>query len=74
MAVIIGQSAKLYQERRQPNVQTTMRGPGPQVYFPDNAVHHLQLEPPLPIPDLVDRTPVDTGETQVWPHGNETVV
>lgn len=74
MPVIIGQSAKLYQERRQPNIQPTMRGPGPQVYFPDNAANHLSLEPPLPLPELVDNTPVDTGETQVWPHGNETVV
>lgn len=74
MTVIIGRSAKLYQERRQGHIQPTLRGPGPQVYFPDNAVHTISLEPPMPRPCTVDNTPVDTGKTQVWPHGDETTI
>lgn len=69
----VGHSAKLYQERRQPNVLTTLRGPGPQLNLADNAVHAMQLEPPLPKPALLDETckPKD-GLTQVWPHGDLT--
>ena len=70
---IIGQSAKHYQERRQPNMQQTLRGPGPQVYLQDNAVHTLTLEPPLPAPDLLHNPqPTDGTLTQVWPHGDTT--
>jgi len=74
MTVIIGRSAKLYQERRQGHIQPTMRSPGQQVYLPDNAVHTVSLEPPFPNPELVDNTPVDTGKTQVWPYGDNTVI
>lgn len=74
MSVIIGRSAKLYQERRQRHIQPTMRSPGPQVYLPDNAVHTINLEPPFPYPELIDNTPVDTGKTEVWPHGDNTVI
>lgn len=74
MTVIVGRSAKLYQERRQPHIQPTMRSPGPQVYLPDNAVHTLNLEPPFPNPALIDNTPVDTGKTTVWPYGDNTVI
>ena len=71
----VGKSAKLYQERRQAYLRTTMRGPGPQVNLVDNAVHTMPLEPPLPNPELLgprDCTPpVDAGRTQAWPHGDE---
>ena len=70
---IIGHSAKLYQERRQPDLRSTMRGPGPQIYLPDSAVHSLQLEAPLPLPELLNENcnPKD-GLTRVWPHGDTT--
>lgn len=74
MTVIVGRSAKLYQERRQRHIQPTLRSPGHQVYLPDNAVNTLSLEPPFPNPDLIDNTPVDTGRTEVWPYGDETVI
>jgi hypothetical protein len=66
----IGRSAKLYQERRLPQYQPTLRGPGPQVYLPDNPVNHLTLESPLPLPQyLYNRKYVDGGNTQPWPNG-----
>jgi hypothetical protein len=74
MPINVGRSAKLYQERRLGYIQPTMRGPGPHVYLPDNAVHDLRLEPPLPDPSAIDCTPVDTGQTEVWPHGDETAI
>lgn len=68
----VGHSAKLYQERREPNLRTTLRGPGPQIYLPDNAANHLNLEAPLPLPTLLNDNcaPADT-KTQVWPHGDK---
>lgn len=72
--VLINRSAKLYQERRQPQFQPTLRGPGPQVYLPSNPVHRLTLEPPLPHPNACaasDVPIVDTTRTQVWPYGNK---
>ena len=74
--VQISQSAKLYQERRQPQFQPTMRGPGPQVYLPNNPVHRLTLEPPqlnTQVPCVAaDCAPVtDTTRTQVWPYGDK---
>lgn len=74
MTVIIGRSAKLYQERRQGQIQPTMRGPGPQVYLPDNPVNTIKLEPPFPNPENVDHTPVDTSTTHVWPWGDNTAI
>lgn len=73
----VGHSAKLYQERREPYLRTTLRGPGPYVSLWQNAVHHLTLEPPLPAPvyqsasDGCSSPPPDTGKTQVWPHGDK---
>jgi hypothetical protein len=72
--VVIGRSAKLYQERRQPVFQQTLRSPGPQIYLPDNPVNDLPLEPPLPSPEIKrieNCTPVDTTLTQVWPYGDK---
>jgi hypothetical protein len=70
----VGHSAKLYQERRQPDIRSTLRGPGPYVALHQNAVHTLELEPPLPLPDYQQLDngcpPTDTGKTQAWPHGD----
>ena len=72
---IIGQSAKLYQERRQPNMQPKLRGPGPQVYLQDNAVQTHALEPSLPSADLFhDSRPTDGTLAQAWPHGDTTAI
>jgi hypothetical protein len=70
---IVGHSARLYQERRQPNLRPTLRGPGPQIYLPDHAVNKLKLSAPLPSPALLNETckPKD-GLTHVWPHGDST--
>ncbi len=67
----VGHSAKLYQERREPDIRVTQRGPGPQIYLPDNAVHRIKLEPPLPNPALLHDgcTPRD-ALTQTWPFGD----
>lgn len=71
---VVGRSAKLYQERRQLYIEGTRRGPGPQLYLPDNAVNHLKLEAPLPLPEfLVNPAAPDTARTQVWPHGDPPV-
>lgn len=70
----VGHSAKLYQERREPDIRSTLRGPGPQVSLWQNMAHHLNLEAPLPLPDYQQVEngcpPTDTGTTQVWPHGD----
>ena len=72
---IIGQSAKLYQERRQPNVQPKLRGLGPQVYLQDNAVQTHALEPPLPSSDLLhDSRPTDEILIPVRPNGDTTAI
>lgn len=77
--VQISKSAKLYQERRQPQLQPTLRGPGPQVYLPNNPVHSLNLEPPLPPPsscvnENLDAPDIDTTRTQAWPYGDKYAV
>lgn len=67
----MGRSAKLYMERKMPQFQSTLRGPGPQLYLPDNPVHHLKLESPLPHSAyLYNRKYVDGGKTKPWPSGN----
>jgi hypothetical protein len=67
--VQITRSAKLYQERRQPQTQPTMRSPGPQVYLPDNLVNKLKLEPPA-LQAGCDPGP-DQPTTKVWPYGDQ---
>lgn len=67
----IGRSAKLYMERKLPDYQTTWRGPDPQIYLPDNPVHHIGLEAPKPYPTfLYNRKYVTGNATQPWPSGN----
>jgi len=69
----IGHNAKLYQERREPYLRSTLRGPGPNVYLPDNLALHFKLEAPLPLPTLIhDKCAPDNARTQVWPHGDTT--
>jgi hypothetical protein len=74
---LISKSAKLYQERRQPGMRETVRGPGPYIALDNNPVHSLKLEPPLPIPATQRPTngspPPDAGRTVVWPFGDEYV-
>lgn len=69
----VNRSARLYQERREPGLQTTLRGPGLQIDLARNAVHKLPLQPPYPRPDYCENgTPVtDTGLTQEWPYGDK---
>ncbi len=77
--VQVSRSARLYQDRRQPQFPGTTRGPAPQVYLPDNPVHHLKLEapltPPLQPPCELDAPNIDTSNlTEVWPHGDENAL
>lgn len=67
--VQVSRSARLYQERRQSNVQATLRSPGPQVYLPDNLVNKLKLEPPA-LQAGCDPGP-DQTKTTVWPYGDQ---
>jgi hypothetical protein len=70
----VGQSAKLYQERKRIYTEGTLRGPGPQIYLPDNAVNHLKLEAPLPLPKFQNNPSApDNALTQVWPHGDKYI-
>jgi hypothetical protein len=74
----ISKSAKLYQERRQPDIRTTLRGPGPYLNLDANPVNTLKLEPPLPFPDAQrinnGNPPPDAGRTVVWPFGDEYAI
>lgn len=66
----ISRSAKLFQERRIPADQLTLRLPGPRSNFDANRVHFLPLSPPYPIPDVLhaeQRNAPDNAHTSVWP-------
>lgn len=71
--MLIGRSAKLYQERRQPDVRNTRRVPGPRFNMSDNAANIIPLEAPLPLGallhDINGDPPPDAGLTKPWPHG-----
>lgn len=68
----ISKSAKLYQERRQPDIRKTHRGPGPYLDLNSNLVNHLPLQPPLPRPDTqINPTAPDSVQTQAWPFGDK---
>lgn len=71
--MIIGKSAKLYQERR--GLRSTLRGPGPRILLDANKAHTLDLVAPLPLPDLLQAVqatqPPAAGLTQAWPHGTQ---
>ena len=73
----VGKSARLYQDRRQAEFPGTSRGPKPQVYLPDNPVHHITLTAPAPAPRPVeidcvtDKPLVNTSNlTEAWPNGD----
>lgn len=51
----------------------THKNPEPRIEPKAFLVHSLELEPPLPLPDLVyhldgDYSPPDRGQTLQWPH------
>jgi len=67
----ISKSAKLYQERRQPDIRKTWRGPGPYLNLKDNLALNLKLQPPLPIPETqINPAAPDNTKTEVWPFGD----
>ena len=49
----LSKSAKLYQERKQPDVRTTRRSPGFYHNFRINAVHTMAMSQPAPIADVL---------------------
>lgn len=73
----LSKSAKLYQERMQPDHRTTRREPG---FWHDlglNAVHDLDLKPPYPVVEVLHDQggkPPDAGLTEPWMHGEEELV
>ena len=73
----LSMSARLYQERRLPLDQETLRGPGPRLDMSRAIIHTLQMAPPLPAPEALqaeDDHPPDAGKTRPWPHGTEEVL
>jgi len=65
-------SAKLYQERRQPEHRNTRRHPGMHHDMGMNAAHTLTLRPPYPTIKVLlteDDIPPDAGRTEPWPWG-----
>jgi hypothetical protein len=72
----ISRSARLYRERK--GRALTQRGPAPTASPDLNAIHALQLVPPLPLPGVLLTTTgssPDRGATAIWPGGvdGETV-
>ena len=71
----IGQSARLYQERKGRRV--TRRGPGSHLGTNDNLAHKVPLAIPLPLPELQAHLngspPPDAGRIPTWPHGEERI-
>lgn len=82
--MLLSRSAKLYQERRQPEHRTTRRTPGLHQDVALNAARRVALHPPHPSPqrlraaepgccDLPGQAagPPDGGLTTPWLHGSE---
>ena len=68
----VNRSAKLYQERRQPGIRSTLRGPGPYLNLSQNPPITLTLAPPFPNKDSqFDDNAPDNTRTAVWPFGDE---
>lgn len=68
----LSRSARLYQERHEPQFETTRRAPGPRADLGRNAVHRLPLHPPLPAPAALHEEackPPDCAGTSPWPYG-----
>ena len=72
----ITRSAKDYQERRLTGDRNTRRRAGPLLDTGLHAVHSLELEPPLPLVEIVREAPQppDAGLTQIWPWGGKEEV
>ena len=76
MSTPLSMSARLYQERRLPDDQETLRGPGPRADLGRLMTHSLPMSPPLPLPEAVlaeDDQPPDAGHTRPFPHGDEEI-
>ena len=70
----IARSARLYQERRRPQLVPTRRAPGPRMDTAANLVHYLPMEPPAPLPTVLAEgllQPPEGVHTQPWPHGSK---
>lgn len=68
----LSRSAKLYQERREPEHRTTRRRPNAHLDLGENAAHTVEMQPPYPTIDVLhaeDDQPPDAAATEVWPHG-----
>lgn len=71
----ISKSAKLYQERRQPDIRKTYRGPSGYINLDQNPPVTLNLDPPFPRPDTQhDNSAPDNTRTVVWPFGDNHAV
>jgi len=74
---VISMSAKLYQERKQPEHRTTRRRPALWHDIGLNAAHGVELEPPYPPPWVLHREddkPPDAADTEPWPWGEKEIV
>lgn len=73
----LSMSAKLFQERRDPEGRLTHRLPTPRSDLDRNLVHRIPLEPPYPTVDALQEHgghPPDAGETSPWPwQGREEI-
>lgn len=71
--MIIGKSARFYQERREQQSRPTRQGPAMKMAPENNLVQQMPLDPPLPLPallaDVNGAPPPDAGPTVPWPHG-----
>lgn len=67
------QSAQRFLE--QAGIVITNRSPRPRIEPALNRVHSLQLEAPLPLPELLHHRagepPPDRAFTEEWPHGSD---
>jgi len=76
VSVMVSKSAKLYQERMQPDHRVTRRIPAPHHDMSINAAHTLDLHPPFPPSHILhaeDDKPPDSGLTEPWPFGEEEI-
>ena len=76
MTVELSRSARLYQERRLPQDQETLRGPGPRSDLNRTMVHSLPMKAPFPTAEALqteNNHPPDAGHTQPWPRGMEEI-
>jgi len=68
----ISRNAKLYQNRRQPTMRSTLRGPGLYINLDHNQTLTLKLKRayPGPTPNHAT-TDSDNTQTVAWPFGDE---